>query len=181
MRRPSTSTRVASGPRPRSEIADAPGVKPVPLLEIGRPPPLATGRFLISSSAVRSPDLLIRSRLMFKTGFGPTSSAVGMFEPVTIMRSVSAVPPVAVAPAAGAAVGVGFCAKTPVTARSGIDAPTARAVRTRPNLLTTVLIISFSIGVWLGLGVRIKEEIGGDKRFFSIFQNFFERYPGRLC
>ncbi len=31
---------------------------------------------------------------MFKTGFGPTSWAVGMLEPVTMMRSVSATAPV---------------------------------------------------------------------------------------
>ena len=53
-RRPSTRTSVYWGPRPRSEIAVAPGVKPVPLLATGTPPPLATGRFLINSSAVRS-------------------------------------------------------------------------------------------------------------------------------
>ena len=39
------------------------------------------------------PDLLIRSRLIANTGFGPTSSAVGMREPVTITRSTSAVSP----------------------------------------------------------------------------------------
>ena len=44
--------RVSSGPRPRREIAVAPGVKPVALFEIGTPPPFATGRALSSCSAV---------------------------------------------------------------------------------------------------------------------------------
>ena len=89
-RLPSISTRVALGSNPRSEIDAAPGVNPVALFEIGTPFALATGRLRNSSSAFRSPDLLIKSRLMFKTGFGPTSSAVGMFEPVTMTRSASA-------------------------------------------------------------------------------------------
>ena len=51
--------------------------------------------------------------------------------------------------------------------------PTARAVRRNPNFVFSVLIISFSIGVWLGLAVRIKEEIEPDKRFFSFFLKYF--------
>ena len=39
---------------------------------------------------VPEPDLLIRSRLILNIGFGPTSSAVGINEPVTITRSTSA-------------------------------------------------------------------------------------------
>src|SRR5215471_19727550 len=50
------------------------------------------GRFRRNSSVLRSPDLVIASRLKFRTGFGPTSSAVGIFEPVTIMRSAVACP-----------------------------------------------------------------------------------------
>ena len=45
----------------------------------------------INSSVVRSLDFSMRSRLIDKTGLGPTSDAVGMFDPVTITRSVSAV------------------------------------------------------------------------------------------
>ena len=41
-RRPLMRTRVASAPRPRSEIEEAAGVKPVALLEIGTDPPLET-------------------------------------------------------------------------------------------------------------------------------------------
>src|SRR4051812_28262541 len=95
-------------------MADAPGVKPVPLLEIGTPPPLATGRFLISSSAVRSDDLLIRSRLMLRTGFGPTSCAVGILEPVTMIRSAWAVVPVAAAGCDAATAELAVCEAVPV-------------------------------------------------------------------
>jgi hypothetical protein len=111
-----------------------------------------------------------------------------MFEPVTMMRSVSATPPVAfcggwfvpltgAAPVASGAfsgwaalcaAGEGCCANNE-PARNGIAAPTARAVRSNPNFLTVVVIISFSIGVWLGLAVRIQEEFHRDKRFFHFF------------
>ena len=50
--------------------------------------------------------------------------------------------------------------------------PTARAVRRNPNFVFSVLIISFSIGVWLGLAVRIKEEIGLTSVFFIFFKIF---------
>jgi len=36
------------------------------------------------------------------------------------------------------------------------------------------VIISFSIGVWLGLAVRIKEDFRHDKRFFYFFLNATE-------
>src|SRR6266481_668942 len=66
-RRPSIKTSEAPGSKPRSEIEAVP---------VGPP----------------WPDLLIKSRLRLNTGFAPTSSAVGMFEPVTITRSTSAAP-----------------------------------------------------------------------------------------
>src|SRR5438874_4241471 len=59
------------------------------------------GWVLRSSAVVRSPDLSIKSRLRVYTGFGPSSSAVGIFEPVTITRSTST---------AGVGEGVGSCA-----------------------------------------------------------------------
>ncbi len=61
----------------------------VALFEVGTPFGPATVRFLINSSAVRSPDFSIMSRVIVSTGFAPTSSAVGMWEPVTMIRSVS--------------------------------------------------------------------------------------------
>src|SRR5215831_15638748 len=67
---------------------EAPGVAPTPLLELGTPFGPATVTFLIRSAAVRSPDLSMYSRVSTKTGFGPTSSAVGMLEPVTMTSSI---------------------------------------------------------------------------------------------
>jgi hypothetical protein len=43
------------------------------------------------------------------------------------------------------------------------------------------VIISFSIGVWLGLAVRIQEELHPDKRFFHFFSFFFERRSPPTC
>jgi hypothetical protein len=56
-------------------------------------------------------------------------------------------------------IGVDDCAKALDAARKGIATPTARAVRTNPNFVIIVLIIGFSIGVWLGFGVTIKDEL----------------------
>ena len=81
---------MASGSKPRSEIEEAAGVKPVPLFEMGTPFAFAIGRFLSNSSVLRSPDLSISSREIVRTGLGPTSSAVGIYEPTTMMRSDSA-------------------------------------------------------------------------------------------
>jgi hypothetical protein len=39
----------------------------------------------------------------------------------------------------------------------------------------------FSIGVWLGFGVRFRDESGPDKRFFHFFENIFERRRGLSC
>src|SRR6266487_6536215 len=106
-RRPSISTSVAPGSKPRSESAALPTGPDwlVPLLLTGILAPPTTGCLWSSCSAVvPAPDLLIRSRLRLYTGFGPTSSAVGMFEPVTITRSTSAAPG---AGAAGGAAGAG--------------------------------------------------------------------------
>ena len=86
--------------KPRSAIDDAPGVGPAPLLEEGTPFGPATVKFRTNSAVVRSPALSIRSRVRMSTGFGPTSWAVGILEPVTTTRSASA----------GAAVGVGDAA-----------------------------------------------------------------------
>ncbi len=89
-RRPSINVSVLLASKPRREMDEAPGVRPTPLFELGTPLGPATVVFLINSSAVRSPDFSIKSRVMVRTGFGPTSSAVGIIEPVTITRSTSA-------------------------------------------------------------------------------------------
>src|SRR5437667_12571284 len=92
-RRRSISTNVAPGSKPRSASAAVP-VGPdwlVPLLLTGILAPFITGSLWSSCSAVvPAPDLLIRSRLILNIGFGPTSSAVGINDPVTITRSTSA-------------------------------------------------------------------------------------------
>src|SRR6266849_6968301 len=127
------------------------------------------GRLRRSCSVLRSPVLLIRSRLILKTGFGPTSSAVGMFEPVTMMRSVTASPPAWPAAGGTAAVwstgaggGGGACAKALAAKRKGIPTLTARAEQRNPNLVSTVLVISFSM-VWLGLTEALKKILRSDK------------------
>src|SRR5207244_10600587 len=91
--RRSISTSVAPGSKPRSESAAVPDGPhwPVPLLLTGILDPPITGCLWSSCSVVvPAPDLLMRSRLRLNTGFGPTSSAVGIIEPVTITRSTSA-------------------------------------------------------------------------------------------
>src|ERR1051326_3187453 len=84
--------RVARASNPRRAIVAAPTAvfEPFSLLETGTPFALATGRLRRSSSVFRSPDLLIRSRVTLRTGFGPTSAAVGIADPVTNTRSVEA-------------------------------------------------------------------------------------------
>src|SRR5438309_9433722 len=100
--------RVALASKPRSAIVAAPTVvlEPFSLFEIGIMFALAMGRLWRNCSVVRSPDLLMLSRLYVSTGFGPTSSAVGMFEPVTMTRSASAAAGAGAAPSGGG----GFCA-----------------------------------------------------------------------
>src|SRR2546428_13092500 len=101
-RRRSISTSVAPGSKPRNAIAAVPTGPDwlVPLLLTGILAPFITGCLWSSCSAVvPAPDLLIRSRLRANTGVGPTSSAVGINDPVTITRSTSAAG--AAAPGAG--------------------------------------------------------------------------------
>src|ERR1051326_1410119 len=90
----SISTRVAPGSKPRSASAAVPA-GPAPLVALfwtGIVAPFITGSLWSNCSVVvPAADLLIRSRLILTTGFVPTSSAVGMAEPVTITRSTSAV------------------------------------------------------------------------------------------
>ncbi len=140
----------------------APEVNPVALFDTGTPLAFATGRLRMSSSALRSPRLLIKSRLMFKTGFGPTSSAVGMLEPVTMTRSASAWTPVCGAveapPATGAAalvvVGLvapgfasGSCANAHTAVRRKIPAAAAthRGGKWGSSLVILFFVICFSV------------------------------------
>src|SRR5438445_10980646 len=76
------------------------------------------------------------SRRYVSTGFGPVSSAVGMFEPVTMTRSVVA------------SIGVlgeddGFCANTFETSNAGSPTAAAKARWITPNKLLAFLRMSF--------------------------------------
>src|SRR5436309_6060354 len=138
-RRRSSSTSVAPGSKPRSESAAVPAGPDwlVPLLLTGILDPPITGCLWSSCSVVvPAPDLLIRSRLRLNTGFGPTSSAVGMSEPVTITRSTSA----AGAGAAAAPGGGGACANAFDATMNGNPTLATNAMRTNPNLFSTFSI-----------------------------------------
>src|SRR5206468_10029886 len=129
-RRRSISTSVAPGSKPRSASAAVPDGPDweVPLLLTGILDPFITGSLWSSCSVVvPAPDLLIRSRLRLNTGFGPTSSAVGIFDPVTITRSTSAA-------GADAAAGEGSAANAFDTATNGYPTLATSAMRANPNL-----------------------------------------------
>src|SRR6266481_956672 len=80
------------------------------------------------------------------TGFGPVSSAVGMFEPVTTTRSTSADG----APGGGGSpggAGAGNCANALDARMNGNPTLAIRASRTNLNVFSAFLVISFSIGL----------------------------------
>src|SRR5205823_14211641 len=92
-RRPSMRTSVALGSKPRSETAAAPTAvfEPFSLFETGITLELTIGRLSRNCSVLGLPDFCMFSWVKVSTGFGPTSSAVGMLEPVTMTRSAVAV------------------------------------------------------------------------------------------
>src|SRR3954465_6140485 len=152
-RRPSRRIRVARASKPRRAIVAAPTAvfEPFSLLETGTPFALATGRLRSSSSVLRSPDLLIRSRVTFRTGFGPTSAAVGIAEPVTNTRSVVASwVPFSLkerTDAVSVVGGVGSWARTVAAKTRG--RLTARRVRKNPsfaNLISFIMFLRFPQG-----------------------------------
>ena len=53
-------------------------------------PPASCGRKVVRSVALRMPSFSMSAGRYVSTGFGPTSSAVGMFEPVTITSTTVA-------------------------------------------------------------------------------------------
>ena len=184
--------RVARASKPRSAIVAAPTAVFVPfsLFETGTPLAFAIGRLRRNSSVLRSPDFVIDSRLKFRTGLGPTSSAVGMFEPVTMMRSVvvSVLPALAagagafgagtpgagvvdrwavdVAASAAAAFGLptASCALALDPITRSVVTPTARAVWKNPDFGHPVLIISL---------VRLQKGLMKGFEAFKIFFQFF--------
>ena len=79
--------------------------------------------------------------------FGPVSSAVGMFEPVTTTRSTSAVDGGGAPGSAGTA-GAGNCANAFDARINGNPTPAIKARRPNLNVFSAFLtIISFSIGL----------------------------------
>ncbi len=128
---PSIKTSVAPGSKPRNEIDEAPSARGLDalLFAIATPLAFAIGRFLINSSPVRSPEASITVRVITCTGFGPTSAAVGIREPVTITRSASAVFEASLADSSPG-VGVACCAL--------IVAPNDRTDRCRECKSTTL-------------------------------------------
>src|SRR5437868_9543649 len=78
------------------------------------------------------------SRRYVSTGFGPVSSAVGMFEPVTMTRST-------VASLGALGEDDGFCANTFETSKAGSPTAAARTMWITPNELLAFLRMSFSV------------------------------------
>src|ERR1044071_2751806 len=104
------------------------------------------------------------------TGFGPTSSAVGMFEPVTMTRSTSAADGVGAAPMS---VGSGwrFCANALDAIMRGIPTQAARVMRRNPNLQSPILFMGFLL--LLGCALR------GVQAHPHVKLGFFTRKPDR--
>src|SRR5215470_1728953 len=109
-------------------------------------PPACCGMNSCRSVALRMPSFSMSDGRYVSTGFGPVSSAVGMFEPVTTTRSTSAVDGAA-APGSAGTTGAGNCANALDARLNGNPTPAIKARRTNVNVLSAFLIISFSIGL----------------------------------
>src|SRR5450432_3857740 len=174
MRRPSKSVRVGN---PRIEMIDPPCVAPLAMFAFvvpRLPPPTKSGlRFWSTCKTSPAPPAIEMSpAFRVSRGDAVTSSAVGIFEPVTTMRSAVASPP------AGA--GVGVCAYRLAPTRKENPTPATMAARTNLTDFITLFIISFSIGL-----VRFEEGLkkisGRDKCFFHFFKKYFERRADGAC
>ena len=87
---PSMSTRVSFGSKPLKFGVTLPS-PPLAMFWLMFPP-ISCGRLVRKSVALRTPNFSMSAERYVSTGLGPTSSAVGMFEPVTMTRSTSAIP-----------------------------------------------------------------------------------------
>src|SRR5215831_13156299 len=93
------------------------------------------------------------------TGFGPVSSAVGMFDPVTTTRSTSAVDD-AGAPGSAGTAGAGNCANAFDARINGNPTPAIKARRTNLNVFSAFCVIGFSIGlVRFGQAYKISKAV----------------------
>src|SRR5205807_8288746 len=100
---------------------------PLPMLRL-TVPPASCGRKVCRSCALRMPNFSMSLGRYVSTGLGPVSSAVGIFEPVTITRSTSATPEV---PAP--------CANTFPTNSRQPPTLAAKATRTDPELISALI------------------------------------------
>src|SRR4029077_6536880 len=149
--RPSKRMRVALASKPRRAIVAAPTavLEPFSLFETGIMFALAMGRLWRNRSVVNSPDLVMFSRLYVSTGFGPTSSAVGIFEPVTMTRWASAAGGVGAAPMSVDS-GATFWANAFDAIVRGIPTQATRVMRRNTYLGCPILIMGFSFGLgWI--------------------------------
>src|SRR5437773_4728762 len=103
------------------------------------------------------------------TGYGPVSSAVGMFEPVTATRSTAAAGAGAPGGGGAGAAGAGNCARALDARMNGNPTPAMSASRTNLNVFSAFLVISFSIGL-----VRFRQGYSISKALTSFFFTFFE-------
>src|SRR5436190_2740731 len=121
-RRPSSSIKVSLERRPRRLISvrPSPPLLMLSLIDAAR----TAGNFSTRSVALRTPSRAISSRRYVSTGCGPTSSAVGIFEPVTITSTVVTAGWLALAPDEV------FCASTTMTGKKTIK----KLTRYKPGL-----------------------------------------------
>ena len=108
-------------------------------------PPASCGIKVVRSVALRMPSFSMSCGRYVSTGFGPVSSAVGMFEPVTTTRSTSAEG--AGPPGAVCAAGAGNCANALDARMKGNPTLAIKARRTNLNVFSAFCVISFSIGL----------------------------------
>src|SRR5207237_3641608 len=102
-------------------------------------PPASCGRKVVRSVALRIPSFSMSCGRYVSTGFGPVSSAVGMFDPVTITRSATA------SPAGAGAAGAGNWANETDAQHTEFKTVTTQATQKNQSLFITFFIISFSM------------------------------------
>src|SRR6476620_11233897 len=143
-RLPSTRTNVSFGNKPRKLNWTVP--RPPLLMLRLVVPPASCGRKVVRSVALLIPNFSRSCGRYVSTGFGPVSSAVGIFEPVTTTRSTSAVDGGGAPGSAGTA-GAGNCANAFEARINGNPTPAIKARRTNLNVFSALCVISFSIGL----------------------------------
>src|SRR5256886_15969768 len=100
------------------------------------------------SVELRMPSFSMSLGRYVNTGFGPTSSAVGMFEPVTITRSTSAAAGggAAAAPGGGGGGGGGVWGSAFAAENKGDPTVATTAAGRDSKIIGMVFIISFFMG-----------------------------------